>query len=91
MYNKSKNTLCKKLYSFLFHVCYDPIGTHKKIRAVFGFIFGFLLALIFYLTIIIDLELNRYTTVVLGAIVVTMLSIGCASSIQVHRYLSSYI
>ncbi|XP_044013553.1 protein sneaky, partial [Aphidius gifuensis] len=72
--------LCPKLY----HICFDPIGEHKKIRSLFGFFLGLILSIIFYITIIIDLEFDKYTTLVLGGIVIIMLSIGCASSIQVR-------
>ncbi|CAK9814408.1 Protein sneaky [Anthophora quadrimaculata] len=68
----------------LFHICYDPIGTHKKARAFIGFFLGFLMGVIFYVYIIVDLQFDPYVTVSLGGIVIVMLSIGCASSIQVR-------
>lgn len=67
----------------LFHICYDPIGTHRKARAFIGFLFGFVAAVVLYEGIIVDLQFDTYTSVSLGAILVAMLSIGCASSIQV--------
>ncbi|XP_029676466.1 protein sneaky-like isoform X2 [Formica exsecta] len=68
----------------LFHICYDPIGTHRKARAFIGFLFGFLAAVVLYEGIIVDLQFDAYTSISLGAILVVMLSIGCASSIQVR-------
>ncbi|XP_018306105.1 DC-STAMP domain-containing protein 1 [Mycetomoellerius zeteki] len=68
----------------LFHVCYDPIGTHRKARAFIGFLFGFVAAVVLYEGIIVDLQFDTYTSIFLGAILVVMLSIGCASSIQVR-------
>ncbi|XP_011307932.1 DC-STAMP domain-containing protein 1-like [Fopius arisanus] len=68
----------------LYHVCFDPIGTHPKIRAVIGFFLGLTLGIFFYVTIILDLAFDPYTTLGLGAIVIVMLSAGCASSIQVR-------
>lgn len=67
----------------LFHLCYDPIGTHRKARAFVGFLFGLGAAVVLYEGIIVDLQFDMYTSAVLGAILVAMLSIGCASSIQV--------
>lgn len=72
-----------KLCPSFYHVCFDPIGQHKKVRSLLGFFLGFSLAIIFYVTIILDLAFDKYTTLVLGSIIVIMLSIGCASSIQV--------
>lgn len=68
----------------LFHICYDPIGTHRKARAFIGFLFGFVAAVVLYEGIIVDLRFDTYTSISLGAILVAMLSIGCASSIQVR-------
>ncbi|KYM76230.1 DC-STAMP domain-containing protein 1 [Atta colombica] len=68
----------------LFHICYDPIGTHRKARAFIGFLFGFVAAVVLYEGIIVDLQFDTYTSIFLGAILVVMLSIGCASSIQVR-------
>ncbi|XP_003700230.1 protein sneaky [Megachile rotundata] len=68
----------------LFHICYDPIGTHKKARAFVGFLLGFFMAVLLYEGIIVDLGFDRYTSLSLGAIVVVMLSVGCAASIQVR-------
>ncbi|XP_011163830.1 protein sneaky [Solenopsis invicta] len=68
----------------LFHICYDPIGTHRKARAFIGFLFGFVAAVVLYEGIIVDLQFDTYTSISLGAILVAMLSIGCASSIQVR-------
>ncbi|XP_043271509.1 protein sneaky-like [Venturia canescens] len=81
-----KNILASYLKNFpsLFHLCYDPIGTHKKARAVVGFFLGLFLGIVFYVGIILDLEFDRYTSLALGAIVIVLLSIGCASSIQVR-------
>lgn len=73
----------------LFHVCYDPIGTHRKARAFIGFLFGFVAAVVLYEGIIVDLQFDTYTSIFLGAILVVMLSIGCASSIQVISFLTS--
>ncbi|XP_053970629.1 protein sneaky-like isoform X1 [Hylaeus volcanicus] len=68
----------------LFHISYDPIGTHKKSRAFAGFLMGFVLGVLLYEFIIVDLHFDRYTSFVLAVIVVTMLSVGCAASIQVR-------
>ncbi|XP_076235359.1 protein sneaky [Calliopsis andreniformis] len=68
----------------LFHICYDPIGTHKKSRAVIGFLLGFFMAVLFYELIIVDLQFDKYTSFSLAVILTTMLSIGCATSIQVR-------
>lgn len=70
----------------LFHICYDPIGTHRKARAFIGFLFGFLAAVVLYEAIIVDLQFDPYISISLGAILVVMLSIGCASSIQVISF-----
>ncbi|XP_063976934.1 protein sneaky isoform X2 [Diachasmimorpha longicaudata] len=66
----------------LYHVCFDPIGTHTKARALIGFFLGLTLGVLFYVTIILDLAFDPYTTLGLGLIVIIMLSAGCASSIQ---------
>lgn len=68
----------------LFHLCYDPIGTHKKARRFVGFFLGLFLGIVFYVGIILDLQFDPYTSLALGAIVIVLLSIGCASSIQVN-------
>ncbi|XP_011864564.1 PREDICTED: DC-STAMP domain-containing protein 1-like [Vollenhovia emeryi] len=68
----------------LFHICYDPIGTHRKARAFIGFLFGFVAAVVLYEGIIVNLQFDTYTSISLGAILVAMLSIGCASSIQMR-------
>ncbi|XP_012231524.1 protein sneaky [Linepithema humile] len=68
----------------LFHICYDPIGTHRKARTFIGFLFGLVAAVVLYEGIIVDLQFDAYTSISLGAILVVMLSIGCASSIQVR-------
>lgn len=68
----------------LFHICYDPIGTHKKSRAFIGFLLGFFMSVLLYEGIIVDLNFDRYTSLSLAGIIVSMMSIGCASSIQVH-------
>lgn len=73
----------------LFHICYDPIGTHRKARAFIGFLFGLIAAVVLYEGIIVDLQFDTYTSVFLGAVLVAMLSIGCASSIQVISALTS--
>lgn len=70
-------------YPTLYHIFFDPIGTHKKSRAFIGFLLGFFLDVLLYECIIIDLQFDPYTSVCLGGIVITMLSIGCAMSIQV--------
>ena len=72
-----------KHFPTLFHICYDPIGTHKKMRAFIGFLLGFFMAVLLYEFIIVDLQFDMYTSFCLGVVLVTMLSIGCASSIQV--------
>ncbi|XP_029042861.1 protein sneaky [Osmia bicornis bicornis] len=68
----------------LFHICYDPIGTHKKSRAFIGFFLGFFMSVLLYEGIIVDLNFDRYTSLSLAGIIVSMMSIGCASSIQVR-------
>ncbi|XP_015123497.1 protein sneaky [Diachasma alloeum] len=73
-----------KCSPFLYHVCFDPIGTHTKARTVIGFFLGLTLGVLFYVTIILDLAFDPYTTLGLGLIVIVMLSAGCASSIQVR-------
>jgi len=73
----------------LFHICYDPIGTHRKARAFIGFLFGFVASVVLYEGIIVGLQFDMYTSISLGAILVVMLSIGCASSIQVITSLTS--
>lgn len=64
-------------------VCYDPPGRHKKSRAVIGFFLGLILGVFFYEVVIVDLQFSPYTSLALGAVVITMLAFGCASSIQV--------
>lgn len=66
-----------------YHICYDPLGTHKKSRSFLGFLMGLSLGIIFYRTIIFQLKYDRYTTVYLGSIIILILSIGCATSVQV--------
>ncbi|KZC06683.1 PREDICTED: DC-STAMP domain-containing protein 1-like [Dufourea novaeangliae] len=68
----------------LFHICYDPIGTHKKSRAFVGFLFGLSLAIILYEFVIVDLHFDKYTSFALCIIICVMLSVGCASSIQIR-------
>ncbi|XP_011153575.1 E3 ubiquitin-protein ligase DCST1 [Harpegnathos saltator] len=68
----------------LFHICYDPIGTHRKARAFVGFLFGLGAAVALYEGIIVDLQFDMYTSAILGALLVAMLSIGCAASMQVR-------
>ncbi|KAL6265156.1 hypothetical protein P5V15_005242 [Pogonomyrmex californicus] len=68
----------------LFHICYDPIGTHRKARAFIGFLFGFVAGVLLYEGIIVDLQFDTYTSIFLGAFLVVVLSIGCASSIQIR-------
>ncbi|KOC61897.1 DC-STAMP domain-containing protein 1 [Habropoda laboriosa] len=68
----------------LFRICYDPIGAHRKTRAFVGFFLGFFMGVIFYEYIIVDLQFDPYVTACLGGVVIIMLSIGCASSIQVR-------
>ncbi|XP_012271973.1 E3 ubiquitin-protein ligase DCST1 [Orussus abietinus] len=68
----------------LFHICYDPIGTHKKTRALIGFFLGFFFGVFFYETIVVDLAFEKYTSLALGVVIVTSLSVGCSSSIQVR-------
>lgn len=70
-------------FPILFRICFDPIGTHKKSRAFIGFLLGFFMAVLLYECIIVDLQFDAYTSVCLGGILITMLSIGCALSIQV--------
>ncbi|KAK9310033.1 hypothetical protein QLX08_000508 [Tetragonisca angustula] len=71
-------------YPTLYPIFLGPIGTHKKSRAFIGFLLGFFLGVLLYECIIIDLQFDPYTSVCLGGIVITMLSIGCAVSIQVR-------
>ncbi|XP_046493019.1 protein sneaky [Neodiprion pinetum] len=73
-------TVCPTLYG----VCYDPPGQHKKSRAAIGFLLGVTLGVLFYELVIVDLEFSPYTTLALGAVVIVMLAVGCASSIQVR-------
>ncbi|XP_031831854.1 protein sneaky isoform X2 [Nomia melanderi] len=68
----------------LFHICYDPIGTHRKSRAFIGFLYGFSMAVLLYECIIVDLRFDKYTSFALAIILATMLSVGCASSIQMR-------
>lgn len=75
-----------KVCPTFYRICYDPIGTHKKSRTLIGFLMGILLGIIFYRTIIFQLKFDRYTTVYLGIIIIVILSIGCATSIQVNIY-----
>lgn len=67
----------------LFNITFDPIGTHKTSRAIIGFFLGFFMGVLLYELIIVDLQFDAYTTVCLGGILILMLSIGCAVSIQV--------
>ncbi|XP_012260976.2 protein sneaky-like [Athalia rosae] len=67
-----------------YRLCFDPVGTHKKSRAALGFFFGFMLGVLFYEVVIVDLEFSEYTGLGLGAVIIAMLAIGCASSIQVR-------
>lgn len=78
--SKAYLNTCPSLYG----VCFDPPGRHKKTRATIGFFLGFLLGVFFYEVVIVDLEFSLYTSMGLGAVVIAMLSIGCASSIQVQ-------
>ncbi|XP_068987148.1 protein sneaky [Bombus flavifrons] len=71
-------------FPILFRICFDPIGTHKKSRAFIGFLLGFFMAVLLYECIIVDLQFDAYTSVSLGGILIMMLSIGCALSIQVR-------
>ncbi|KAI4492143.1 hypothetical protein M0802_010040 [Mischocyttarus mexicanus] len=73
-----------KICPTFYHICYDPLGTHKKSRTFIGFIMGFILGVIFYRTIIFQLRFDRYSTVYLGSIIIIILSIGCATSIQIR-------
>lgn len=70
----------------LFDITFDPIGTHKTSRAIIGFFLGFFMGVLLYELIIVDLQFDAYTTVCLGGILILMLSIGCALSIQVIIY-----
>lgn len=70
---------------FIRDLYHDPPGTHKITRAIVGFFFGFSLAVFFYVTVILDLGFQPYTTFALGSIIVTMMSVGCALSIQVCK------
>ncbi|XP_008549305.1 protein sneaky [Microplitis demolitor] len=69
---------------FIRDLYHDPPGTHKITRAIVGFFFGFSLAVFFYVTVILDLGFQPYTTFALGSIIVTMMSVGCALSIQIR-------
>jgi len=73
----------------LFRVCFDPIGTHRGTRAFIGFLLGFVAAVSLYEGIIVNLEFDMYTSLALGAILIVMLSIGCAISMQVISFLTS--
>ncbi|XP_034941255.1 protein sneaky [Chelonus insularis] len=69
---------------YLYDLCFATYGHHNKVRGVGGFFLGFLLALLFYIAIILDLKFDPYTTVTLGGILIIMLSAGCASSRQIR-------
>ncbi|XP_043674123.1 protein sneaky-like [Vespula pensylvanica] len=73
-----------KMCPTFYHICYDPLGTHKKSRSFIGFLMGIFLGIIFYRTIIFQLKFDRYTTVYLGSIIILILSIGCATSVQIR-------
>jgi len=81
---KRYRKICPKLY----HICYDPIGTHRRARAFIGFLFGFVAAASLYEGIIVNLEFDMYTSFFLGIILVVMLSIACAISMQVISFLT---
>lgn len=72
----------------LFHLCYDPIGTHKRARTAIGFCLGFFMAICFYFIIIADLQFDTYTSLALGAMIIIMMSLGCAFSIQVNLFIA---
>ena len=74
----------QKKFPALFRLCFDPIGTHRRARTAFAFGLGFLLGVFLYVFIIVDLELNRPTSLTCGAFLVTLLSFGCAFSLQVR-------
>ena len=71
----------------LFHLCYDPIGAHKRERIVIGFCLGLFMAICFYFIIIEDLQFDTYTSLGLGTIITLLMSFGCAFSIQVKLFL----
>ncbi|XP_043467285.1 protein sneaky-like [Leptopilina heterotoma] len=66
----------------LYHLCYDPIGTHKKSRTFFGFLLGFFMGFSFYEFVIVDFQFDQITSLIFGALIITMLSFGFAISIQ---------
>lgn len=75
-----------KKFPTLFHLCYDPVGTHRKARTAFGFLLGFVLGIFLYTFIIKDLQLNPYTSLICGTTFTGALSLGCALSLHVRSY-----
>ncbi|NP_001123272.1 DC-STAMP domain containing 1 [Nasonia vitripennis] len=71
-----------KKFPTLFHICYDPVGTHRKARTAFGFLLGSVLGLFLYTFIIKDLQLNPYTSLICGTAFTAGLSLGCALSLH---------
>lgn len=73
-----------KKFPTLYHLCYDPLGTHKKSRTFFGFLLGFLMGISFYEFVIVDFQFDQITSLIFGALIITILSFGFAISIQVY-------
>ncbi|KAH0566703.1 protein sneaky-like [Cotesia glomerata] len=71
-------------FKFIHDLINDPPETHKITRAIVGFFFGFAIAIFYYVTVVIDLGFAPYTTFTLGVIIVLLMSIGCAVSIQIR-------
>jgi hypothetical protein len=91
MIDKARKNFLKyyqRKFPKLYRICFDPIGTHRRVRAFIGFLFGFVAAVLLYEGIIVNLEFDMYTSLSLGAILILMLSIGCAVSMQVISFLT---
>ncbi|XP_051160811.1 protein sneaky [Leptopilina boulardi] len=78
---KITNIYLKK-FPKLYHLCYDPIGIHKKTRMTIGFFMGFIMGFCFYEFVIVDLQFDELTSLIFGALIIIMLSFGFAVSIQ---------
>lgn len=77
----------RQTFPSLFRLCYDPLGTHRKTRALAGFLLGLAMSLVFYWTVICDLKFDDLTTRGLGVTLAILISLGCAASIQVKKKL----
>lgn len=53
-------------------------------KVICGFLYGLLLALLFYEMILIDLEFTPLATVIVGAIISSMIAFGVAFSMQIR-------